>query len=160
MTPRAGRAWKVTGLLVVLSPLSWLAGMTADRYTGHDFAGARARFPAVVESCRRHGPVTLRGGFGTWYSCRLTIGARTTRTVDDPGFFPDDQTGRTITVGETRVKRGKHTRTEWSRPELPQRTLLDIAVVALWLPAAAIAVVVLFVLGVLLRRRRPVGPPA
>lgn len=123
-----GRIWATVVLVLLLAPLSWLGAMTVSRYTGNDFGDARSTYRVVVQSCEKHGPVTARGGFGTWYSCRVQVNDVDTRSISDPGFFPTDQTGRTITVGDNGTSRGSR---DWSRPELPDRDLLDAVVILL-----------------------------
>jgi hypothetical protein len=147
-----GKIWAIVVVVLLLAPLSLLASRTVSRYTGNDFADAKSTFPAVVQSCTKHGPVTLSGGFGTWYSCRLKLNDVDTRTISDPGFFPNDQTGRTITVGDNGTSRGNH---HWSRPELPSRGLLDAVVIILGLFAVLVAgLLVLAVVAAVKGRRR------
>lgn len=135
-----GRVWTIAVLVLLLAPASWLGAMTIGRHTGNDYADARSILTVQVQACKKHGPVTLKGGFGTWYSCRLKLNQLDTRTISDPGFFATDETGKTITIGDNGTSRGNH---HWSRPELPSRPLLNILVVALGIIAALIGVVLL-----------------
>ncbi|MEV4351147.1 DUF6346 domain-containing protein [Actinoplanes sp. NPDC049596] len=147
-----GRFWAGVALVLVLAPLSWLASGTVGRYTGNDFGDAKTTYRAVVQSCDKRGPVTDKGGFGTYYVCRVKIGDVDTRQISDPGFFPDDQTGRTITIGDNGSSRGVHA---WSRPELPSRWYLNALVIILGLfPALVICLLVFVAIAAFKGRRR------
>ena len=115
-------AGRKVAVVLVTAAVAWLLGATLHRYDGEDFADARHAYEAEVVSCDRHGPVSLRGGFGFWYECAVRTERYGTDTVKQPGFFTSDETGERIVIGENGFHRGRY---EWSRRELPDRPLLS-----------------------------------
>jgi len=95
--------WVVVVLVVVGG---WFGGQTLTRLSGPEFTEAEQVGNTLVESCERRGPVTLTGGIGYWYACEARIRSRDV-TIDTPGFFTADETGRTITYGWSKGSRGR-----------------------------------------------------
>ena len=137
------RFWRKFLVFVALAPVFWLCAATVQRYSGHDYDDARQVYMrAEVRSCERHGPVTLRGGFGIWYSCDVALSGSVTDEIDRPGFFTSDLSGQSIVIGDNgRTSGGSH---RWSRPDLPDIFLLDLISFVLALPMIGIAILVFF----------------
>jgi hypothetical protein len=131
--------------IVLVVPVSWEISMTLSRYSGNDFDNAKYTGQALVESCERQGPIGIKGGIGFWYKCVVNV-QWDDGTVDkghkisEPGFFTEDESGRTITIGYTG---GSRSGNDYARPDLPRRYALDV----LGLIFAGVAVLLLTFVG-------------
>jgi hypothetical protein len=133
--PRRGRWYDSVLAVLILLAVWWLLtslAITLARFGGNNLDDARRRGTATVETCERHGPITLTHGFGFYDTCTVKIvwdsGYPSRVVIDKPGFFNGEQAGDTFEIGENTGSRGS---IGYSRAELPDR---------LWL--AAITVVI------------------
>jgi hypothetical protein len=136
--PRRGRWYDSVLAVLILLAVSWLLAslaFTLARFTGNSLDDARRRGTATVETCERHGPITLTHGFGFYDACTVKIvwdnDYPSRVVIGKPGFFNGEQAGDTFEIGENTGSRGL---IGYSRAELPDR---------LWI--AAIAGVILFI---------------
>ncbi|WP_250000930.1 DUF6346 domain-containing protein [Actinoplanes sp. M2I2] len=150
---RRGTTWgSVLGVVILLvsAVVFFLGARTVNRFTGADFDDADRRGTATVESCERHGPITLKG-FGYVDECTVDIvwsdGEGPTVLIDKPGFMKGEKPGETFEIGQNSGSRGS---IAYSRPEVSPHGWAT----ALTIVLAAIAF--LFVAGVYLFLRQTI----
>lgn len=94
-------------VLVVMPLFGYLTGATIFNHFWNTIEPgdvANAELVAVVKSCERHGPVTLRG-FGFHYECAVETRFRpvgSTHTWTVTGWFAPEDIGKEYAVGTTR----------------------------------------------------------
>ncbi|ANZ42214.1 hypothetical protein BBK82_46075 [Lentzea guizhouensis] len=93
-------------VLFVMPPLGYLTAATVFTHFGdqievRDTRGAH--LVAVAKSCTAQEPITLTGGFKTWYTCEAEVSANggPSRTQEARGFLNPDLIGVPVEVGTT-----------------------------------------------------------
>ncbi|MFS8098621.1 hypothetical protein LFM09_15930 [Lentzea alba] len=112
----------------VMPPLGYLVSATVYTHLGDQVEGRDTRtapLVAVATSCTAQEPITLTGGFKTWYVCQAEVSANSgpPRTMEARGFLNPSLIGVPVEVGTTH----KGTRLVAEHPRRPNLAGLALA---------------------------------
>jgi hypothetical protein len=92
-------------VLFVMPPLGYLTAATVWTHLGDqievtDSAAKSEILLGVAKSCERQDPITLTGGFKTWYICQVDVSERggPPRTMESRGFLTPQHIGEPVPV--------------------------------------------------------------